>query len=231
MTELIAFPKKYFVYNVAFLDPAGGKERKEKNKARSAIVVVSGDAANRFFVRYAWADRCATNRMIEKVWEVNKLFRLDLFGVEANAQQGLFADMLITEADRLGLSCPISKITHSTTLEKDFRIRSILQKPAKEGRLFLCEDDPGMEELQREILNFPMSSTKDMIDALASAVDLIPSQETFRHVRHDEQQRLRYLRESGAPASYIQQEHAKMTRQSHNPRSLQEFVAMIRGEN
>ena len=231
MPEVFNLPKKYLVYTAAFLDPAGGKERTEKGKARSGIVVVSGDAADRYYVRYAWAQRCSTQRLYEQIWMVNAKFRPNIFGIEGNAQQGLFVDSVQMEAEKLGCKAPITKIEHPTTLNKDFRIRSILQVPVVQGRLFLCEEGEGMEELTQEIRNFPMSSTKDLIDALASAVDLIPPHETGKQVHEDDRERLRYLRESGAPMSYIQKEAERSYRQHRQPKSLQEYVAMLRGED
>jgi len=217
--------KDHLTYTTAFLDPAGGKENKQRLKARSAIVVVSSDAADRKFVRYSWAERCSTDKIYNKIYEVNAMFKLNEFGIEGNAQQGLFADSVIRDARERGIRIPARSIVHPTTLNKDFRIRTYLQPIVQQGRLFV--DEQGQEELMDEILSFPMSSVKDLIDALASAVSMIPKQRTAITRSAEAEAHLKYLRESGAPMHQIEataNSYGKATKYQ----SLDEFIANIR---
>lgn len=194
--------KDHLIYTTAFLDPAGGKESRQRLKARSAIVVVSSDAAERKFVRYSWAERCSTDKLFDKIYEVNSMFDLNEFGIEGNAQQGLFCDSVIKDAREKNIIIPLRVIVHPTTMNKDFRIRTFLQPIVQQGRFFVCEE--GQEDFMEEVLSFPMSSIKDLIDACASAVSMIPKQQTSNSRSSEAEAHLKYLRESGASMQAIE---------------------------
>lgn len=221
---MIRLPRHSLVFTAAFLDPAGGKLTKDKSRARSAIVVASVDPANRIFVRYSWAERCATERLYDKIYEVNRIYKPNVFGIEGNAQQGLFVDSVIKDAKKERIRIAIANVIHPTNLNKDFRIRTFLQPPVSEGRLFLLEDQT---ELLKEIVNFPMGRLKDMLDSLASAVSLLPNYFSMGDVDQDDQEYLQYLRDSGAPMDQIELEARKMHRDSPHSRTLESYIAMI----
>src|SRR3990167_7242573 len=89
---------------VAFSDPAGGKTSSSKLKrtsARSSIIVIGVDDMCHVFVLHAWAERCPTDRYVEHLFKVNDDFKPKIFGIEANAMQSLFSDMLAREARAL----------------------------------------------------------------------------------------------------------------------------------
>lgn len=157
----------------AFLDPAGGKRQQvvKKTRARSAIIVVGADHLQRMFVLYAWAQRASTPEIIEKVFEVQDQFQPRRFGCEANAQQSLFSDALRYVAKTEARALNLVPVVQDTKITKEFRIRSILQPVIANGRLLL---QPNQHELRTEILAFPTGMTVDLVDALASAVALVP---------------------------------------------------------
>lgn len=186
----------------AFVDPSGGKNRLKRVAARSAVVVATMDHLERVFALYTWADRCSTERLVAKIIEVGTQFApLKAFGVEANGLQSLFGDTLRTEVRRRGLRIPIVPVHQPTKIDKDFRIRTALQPVIAEGRLFL---QPGHHELRAELSAFPMGRTKDLIDALASVVAMLPKRPRVERRTEELEARLRYLRASGAPASHIE---------------------------
>jgi len=188
---------------VAFCDPAGGKKLQIKRvRARSAIVVVAQDTLNRLFVLHAWADRCSTDRLTQMILKVNADLRPRLFGIEANAMQSLYGDMVRRESRTTkGPRLPLIPVEQPTKIDKDWRIRSVLQPAIAEGRLFIL---PTLYELRAEITTFPMSPTKDLIDALASAIALMPKRAVARERQEEMQARLAYLRETGASPQYIE---------------------------
>ncbi len=200
----------------AFCDPGGDHKSKsqaalKKVRARSAIVVIGVEPLfNRIFTLSAWADRCATDVMVAKMFETHKNFRVKRFGVEANAMQSLFAAMLIRESRFRGFRVPFEAIQQSTRVDKDFRIRTALQKLVSDGKLFIQRDQL---ELLNELRSFPTGQTKDLIDALASAVQMVPMRSTKAQLHEEEEQVLRYLRESGAPASVIEARFPRLTRE------------------
>ncbi len=217
--------KDHIVFKTAFLDPAGGKENRQRLKARSAIVVVGADAADRKFVLDSWAERCATEKIYAKIYEMNAKHSPNIFGIEGNAQQGLFADSVIKDAREKGINITIQTIIHPTTMNKDFRIRTFLQPLVHQGRFFV--DEENQDELMDEITSFPMSSVKDLIDACASACSMIPKQKTAQSRSAEAEAHLRYLRESGAPMHQIEraaESYGKVSKYE----DLEDFIDKIR---
>ncbi len=188
----------------AFLDPAGGKKHAEvkKVRARSAIVVAGVDAANRLFIFKAWAERCTTPVLLEEIYRTAEQFPLTVFGIESSAQQTLFVDMVAVNAEQARKKLPLRPHPQPTNITKEFRIRTQLQKRLAAGRIFL---QPDMHDLKDEIVSFPMSTTVDLVDALASLTTIIPERMSLNEEAEEEEQRLQYLRDSGAPPEYIRQ--------------------------
>jgi hypothetical protein len=96
---------------------------------------------------------------------------------------------------------PLQAIWQPTNVDKDFRIRQVLKTYSASGRLFV---PPRCVELRQELMGFPSSPRKDLVDALASALRLLPAIVPKAAVDHEREERLAYLRETGAPPEYIQ---------------------------
>lgn len=186
----------------AFCDPASGKgkEAVKRVRSRSAIIVVAMDDLCRFFVLHTWADRCGTDKLIDRITETARTWRPRTFGIEANALQSLFVDAVRRDARRSNITLPLTGVTQPTKVDKDWRIRSVLQPIIAEGRLFIQRHQ---YELLAEIETFPMGSTKDLIDALASAIALAPRRAIQSQRRSEADALRRYLEASHAPAEYI----------------------------
>ena len=190
---------------ISFTDPAGGKSSTAKLKrtsARSSVITIGVDPLCRIFVLHAWAERCTTDRYVEHIYKVHDDLHPKMFGVESNAMQALFGDMLARESRSLKKRVPFVPVSQPTRVDKRWRIRTTLQPVIAEGRLFLQDNQL---ELKAELSTFPMSPTVDLIDALASAVNLAPRRAAAA-VRNDAVDALAsYLRSSGATPAYIQQ--------------------------
>lgn len=200
MTE---FPLSSLVDTVAFCDPAGNKRLEIKRvRARAAIVVVGQDALSRIYVLHTWADRCSAGQLTERIFKVQEDFRPRTFGVEANAMQALYGEMVAREAKFKSLRLPLNPVTQPTKVDKDWRIRSVLQPIIGNGRLCI---QPHQYELLAEVTTFPMSTLKDLIDALASAVALLRKVTVPQVRRHEHEALLAYLRATAAPPWYIEQ--------------------------
>jgi hypothetical protein len=187
----------------AFADPASGKQKVKKIRARQAIVVIGIDHLLRIFVLFAWAGRYVTSRFRDKILDTIERFSPRRFGIEANAMQELFGDEVIERAkERFGSARGLVSVPQPTKIEKDFRIRTTIEPILNDGRLFV---NPSQVELISELRGFPTAATKDLVDALASAITLIPRRPPS--VRHNaEADALAdYLRRSGAPGWYIEQ--------------------------
>lgn len=185
----------------AFTDPASGKGRLKKVRARQAIIVIGTDHLQRIFTLYAWAGRLPTSQYIKKLIKVCTDYSPRIFGVEANAMQTLFADVVIDEAKKTMATIPFAGIYQSTKVTKDFRIRSILEPVINNGRLFTQKRQ---DELNAEIRGFPSSATKDLVDCLASAIALMPKRTVVQQKNEEAEALATYLRATGAPSHYIE---------------------------
>lgn len=197
--KLADLPERY-----GFLDPASSKKDGELKqvKARSAIVVVAPDWLGRIFVLDAWAKRCSTDELIERMYRTHEIWNLRVLGGEANAMQELFQEAVMRDARLRGRKLPLRPVHQHTRIDKDWRIRTILQPVIANGRLFMRGD---MTELRTEIGSFPLSPIKDLVDALASAIKLVPPRATRRESDSELDKLIDYLRKTGAPVAVIEE--------------------------
>lgn len=199
---------KYF-----FLDPAGkkrGADQLKKVRANSAIVGIGVEPSptQRVFVLEAWRSKAPANVVMEKVFEFNARWRPKIFGVEANAMQELYAQMLTLEAQNRALSINLAEVFQPTNVEKHWRIRTSLNPVTNYGRLFLAA---AHTELRNEMTVFPMSPLVDLIDALASACSLIPPRPKPAADDSDEANEVAaYLRSRGVAPHLISQRVAQI---------------------
>lgn len=196
-----------------WLDPASGKrdERIRSVRARSAIVVVGTSLDHKVWVLDAWAKRAGTAEMVSVFMDMFQRWWPIVAGFEDMGQQSLLTDPLYQEAEKRGLSVPLSPTKVNTKVEKNWRIRAQLQPLIGHGRLMI---NRRLLELKREITNFPMATMKDLIDALAGACSLVPPPRTRHRMSQEQRDLARYLRETGASPSDI--EHAMGWREDYN---------------
>jgi len=190
----------------AFLDPASGKKSSsqavKKTRARSAIVVIAVDPLYRIYILHTWADQVAPHRVRDKVLEINQQYKPRVFGIESSAQQFLFVDLVGTEARRLGQKLNLAPVDQPTNIFKDDRIRNTIEPAMVVGRLFHLENQI---EFENELRGFPTARTKDIVDALASCINLAPKPRARKERDQEADELASYLRSRGMPASYIEQ--------------------------
>jgi predicted phage terminase large subunit-like protein len=202
---------------IAFCDPAGRSKSAElkRIRARSAIIVIAVDPLRRVFVIFAWAEKCTPEKLAKEIEDVLRKYKPKMFGIEANAMQSLFADLVRARCRQAGLRSALVPITQPTHVDKDFRITTAIQPVMANGRLFLHRT---MVELLAELRGFPTHRLKDLVDALASAIALAPKR-TLRSVASDHRAALeKYLRRSGASEDYVRQRLAEMENDDGRPR-------------
>ena len=164
MSELT---ERYF-----FCDPASGRNPQLKNsRARASIVGVAPhilkNGRRLLFVLVAWAARTSANALQEKILEVGEQWKPTMFGIESNALQSLFADLVIGEAKHRRLRLRLVPIEQPTKIDKTWRIRTSLQPEIANNNIYLLRQHT---ELATEIIGFPSASTMDLADGLASIV-------------------------------------------------------------
>ena len=204
-------------YISAYCDPASSKAPIRALRAQQAIIVVGLDTLTRIFVLYAWAGRLPVSKFYDKILDVNKKYHPRVFGIEANAMQAFVGEAVSVEAKRREEKLPFVPVYQPTKVDKDFRIRTVLQPVIGWGRLFI---HPSMHELKTQITTFPTCTLKDLIDALASAVALLPLRTTQQRKKTSEKALVKYLRETGAAPSYINERLEQIRQGSLNTGSL-----------
>jgi hypothetical protein len=196
------FPLADLPERFSFADPASGKKLALRSvRARAAIVTIGVDAIGRIFVLDAWADRVSAQKLSDKILEMCDRWTPALFGCEANAMQSLFADLVDFERRLRGMRVPITPVVQPTRIDKDFRIRISLQPVIGERRLFV---HPSQVELRAELTTFPTNPRKDLVDALASAIALVPPRAIAREQDARADALSKYLLDSGMQRPYIE---------------------------
>lgn len=201
------------LYQVGFIDPAGSKNIHLKKQRSSQAIIILGSDGLHTFVLEAWKDRVKTDKLVEQIFSYAERYpNLKRFGCEDNAMQELFASTTIMLAKDRGVRIPIEGVTQPTRVEKTMRIRMQLQPLLAYGRLFIRED---MDELRQAIITFPQCPLNylDLVDALASAVKLLPG----RSIQKDRDQTLsglaQYLSKAGVSPEVARQRMAAFGQQ------------------
>lgn len=195
----------------AFTDPASGKQPANKTEAsklaRQAIVVIGADYYLRIFLLDAWAGRLPTSRYVDRLLKTHEKWQPRIFGVEANAMQSLFADTVRDVARQKLQRCNFQPVNQPTKIDKDFRIVTRLEPVISQGRLFFMQDQ---HEALSELRGHPTARTKDIIDALASAISLVPRRPVKAQRSSEADALAAYLRSTGAPPWQIEQRVQQM---------------------
>jgi len=158
------------IYNTfAFIDPAIGQK---DHHDYTAIVVVSVDPENNWYVRVANRYRLTPSQIVNKIFEVCSEFKPMCVGVEVVAYQEALLYILDEQMRKRGVTLPVKGITRGKQ-SKQARIQALV--PMFEwGRIFLNDMK---SELCEELLTFPRGSHDDINDALASILEIaIPPQ-------------------------------------------------------
>lgn len=181
----------------AFCDPASGTtQQKKASQARTAFAVVSCDSLGRLFVIYSYADRISPSAITETIIDIQLTYHPLTFGIESNAQQSLFAGTVEHELDKRGIPNHLLYVNQPTQVNKLERIRALIQPLSRSGRLFLS---PGMTLLEQELRAFPTGLTVDAVDALASAIALVPQPRLASRPSYPSQAIADYLTNLGRP--------------------------------
>lgn len=209
-----------------WLDPGSGKQgsRVRSTRARSAIVVVGGTADTRVWALDAWAGRIGTTGIVTAFCDMVEKWNPIVAAYEDMAQQSLLADPINEEADRRNIIVPLSPVTVTTRVDKLWRIRTILQPLIASGRLMI---DASLVSLVNEITNFPVSTVRDLVDALAGACSLVPPPAAKQASNDEVNELAAYLRASGASPAHIEAAVAEARGES-NDQTIPKWVRDLR---
>jgi hypothetical protein len=202
------------LYRVAFADPAGGANNLLQNagtRSRASICAIGQDDLERIFILKAWAKRLPPDQLISAIFETNFIYRPAIFGVDASGPQLMFFQTLKKEARDRNIKINLRGIAER--VEKITFIETVLQPVVAQGRL-LRPVDAECVDLKSEWQTFPSGSYRDIMDALARSVWLLPSSLPAHLRLMDRMQLKRYLESTGMDKSQIElrlAQHAELT--------------------
>lgn len=135
----------------------------------SAIVVVGEDDNRNWWVRETRRGRWSVNKLIEQLFDVYREWRPHSMTIETIGQaQSILQPIHDAEIDR-NVFLPLVAIKARNAIQKETRIRSVLQPRFERGKVYIL---PHMNDLREELLKFPKSAHDDLIDALTDCSEV-----------------------------------------------------------
>ena len=153
------------VNTYAFIDPAIGQK---KHHDYTAVVVIDVDCDANWYVRVANRYRLTPSQIVDKCFELHRLYRPRAIGIEVVAYQEALLYILDEQMKKRQMLLPVTGIKRNA-VSKETRILQLV--PMMEwGRLFLAGK---MSDLEDELFSFPRGAHDDLIDSLVSCVEIV----------------------------------------------------------
>ena len=190
----------------AYLDPASGRKEAKRPGARSALIVACHCPPAFVLILHAWAARASTTEITQEIFHIHTIFRPVQIAVETAGQQYLLYSHLIDEAMRQGIKLPLVEGKQYTEDAKDARITESIQPLTVQGRLCIQSHHTLLRD---ELADYPRGATKDLLDALAGCLSIMPKPQPILGHQDSRQAVLDYLARANASAQTI--EHYRTT--------------------
>lgn len=151
------------------VDPAVSEE---KTADYSSMVCVGVDYNNTWYILDIWRDRVQPSRLLEQIFYWNQKHKPVSIGIETTAFQRALKYFLDDEMRKRNEFIPTKELGH-TDRSKFERIKG-LQPRYETGAVFHPQKTtvPLVEDLEDELMRFPLGRHDDIIDALASQLEL-----------------------------------------------------------
>lgn len=200
------------LYIVSWCDPASGGsvQKSQSGLSRAAVVTIGQDDAERIFILEAFIRRIPPDQLIEKIFQVNRKWRSNRFGIDASGPQKTFAELLAKEARDRQIKLPLRPT--ALHADKTFTIETTIQPVIANGRLFRPPEAECVV-LKEEFIQFPSGDKRDGMDALACAIRLLPKSMPKWQRELTREQYRRYLMSTGMDREAVEArlvEHADL---------------------
>lgn len=139
----------------------------EKTADFTAIIVVSVDKDNKWYVRMAQRFKGDEKSLIDKIFDLKSYFSPEIFGIEQKAYKYTIKPALDDEMRKRGIFFKCEELKDLGT-GKNKRIEGLIPR-FESSSIFLMKDQA---DLIDELLKFPKGGHDDLIDALAYQLDL-----------------------------------------------------------
>lgn len=134
----------------------------------TAVVGLDCDEDDHRYLRLARRMRITATQTVNMIFEVYKVMKPQIIGIESVAYQMALLHFLVAECKKRKISLPLYAIKRAPDKSKMTRIRSLV--PWFEFQRTSVK--PGLNEFEEEYLKFPRGSFVDILDALADAQEL-----------------------------------------------------------
>ena len=152
-------------YTFAFIDPAISLSEKADY---TALTVVHVSQENDWYLEVARRERLTATQTIDLVFQVNRIFKPLMIGIEAVAYQKALLHFLDSEMRRRNQVVPIHPVTRGPDKTKEMRIRGLIPR-FEWNRIFV---KPGLIDFEDEYGKFPKSPHDDILDSLSSIEEI-----------------------------------------------------------
>lgn len=174
---------------VGFVDPASGKT--STPGCENAIVIVGQDEEGRAYVLDEYGARESSDTLNLRVFQMNSVWHCKRFGIEASAQQYLYYEAILREANIRHERIALVPIEQPTNQVKEWRITTTIQEWMHNGMLYV---DRRCVQLKKQLEVYPTGQLVDIVDALASALRMLRNPFTTKQSlaydeRYDDYQR------------------------------------------
>lgn len=133
----------------------------------NAITTVGTTPSGEMVVLDSWGRRCKPAEVIEKIFQVQRLWHPRVFGIEAVAYQKAFKYFLADECERRQIYIRVKDI--KAVGRKEYRIRG-LQPIMQSGRMYV---HGGASLLRNQMSEFPLGEHDDVLDSLSMHTQLM----------------------------------------------------------
>ncbi len=149
------------------IDPALSDK---KSADYSAMVCVGVDKNNTWYILDIWRDKVNPSRLIDQVFYWDEKWKPITIGMETVAFQKILQFSINDEMKKRNRFIPIKELTHHDK-SKDERIRG-LEPRYETGTVFHNKAIKETMDLEDELRRFPRGKNDDLIDALASILEI-----------------------------------------------------------
>lgn len=152
-------------YKFAFVDPAIGQQ---KHHDYTSIVIVHVDYEGKWWVEVANRYRMSPTDLVEKLFKLQEVVKLNGIGIEIVAYQEALLYMLAEQMRLRKIVLPVQGIKRDRQ-SKNSRILGLVPR-FEWGRISLAK---GLTDLEDELTTFPRASYDDLSDALSSLEEMV----------------------------------------------------------
>lgn len=148
------------IMTFAFVDPAISEA---DTADYTAIVIVSTDANQNWYVRHCIRKRMNPTQLIDTLFKIADSYKTHMIGIETVAFQRAILHFAHEEMKRRGKYIAVTGVNLGTDRTKEMRILSLVPR-FEMGSILLSQ---GMSELEKEYDTFPRGAHDDVLDALS----------------------------------------------------------------